>query len=341
MSNKLHPALQFLRQLGQQYVFLDTETTGVKDYDLIVQIAVCDQDGNKLLDELVRPALINPDGTTRTMLIPPESTKFHKLTDADVRNAKTFDQIIPLLLAAIGDLPIIIYNAEFDTRLIAQSAAALNLPDPLANRANIHCAMDAYAVHNDEWASWLGKHQPVKLSVAAKRHNIEVVNAHTALGDALMCLGVTKFLMQEYGDPTTPPDGDEPTADEQIFAGLADIDTAPTNHTDDETSLTTTACIIAFDFTPAPSEERAEPAGLMGESNTTQNEPETLTFLKLDGGSTWEHIAFELQGFGINMRLLGKERQWHADFTRENAINIRDMLTAAIQKLDTQLSGIS
>ena len=39
----------------EDYVILDTETTGLGDSDVIIQISIIDLDGNVLMDSLIKP----------------------------------------------------------------------------------------------------------------------------------------------------------------------------------------------------------------------------------------------------------------------------------------------
>ena len=57
---------------NRRYVILDTETTGVKKTDEIIQITVINLDGNALLNENIRP--------TKRRRIPKDATAIHGLT---------------------------------------------------------------------------------------------------------------------------------------------------------------------------------------------------------------------------------------------------------------------
>jgi len=67
-------------ELNKKLAYLDTETTGLKDYDQIVEICLLDNDGAVLIDSLVKP----------TVKIPLDATRIHGITDAMVSSAPTW-----------------------------------------------------------------------------------------------------------------------------------------------------------------------------------------------------------------------------------------------------------
>ena len=115
-------------------IILDTETTGLHEDAEIVQIAVLDAaTGNTLLDTLVRPS--TP--------IPPDASLIHGIGDEHVMAAPIWSEVYPrvaeLLKAATL---VVIYNAEFDERMIWQTCQAYDLPMPeLKPDARWSCAM--------------------------------------------------------------------------------------------------------------------------------------------------------------------------------------------------------
>src|SRR5512137_696491 len=74
-------------ELNKRPIYLDTETTGLKNADQIVEICLLDHDGTVLVDSLVRP----------TVKIPPDATRVHHITDAMVAAAPTWPELWPQL----------------------------------------------------------------------------------------------------------------------------------------------------------------------------------------------------------------------------------------------------
>ena len=114
-------------------LYLDTETTGLGETDEIVDIAVIDNDGRVLLDTLVKPRRPIPAG----------ATAIHRIADHDVVGAPSWPEVYPVLLDALsGHHHVVVFNADFDRRLIQQSCAAHRLAPPVTRW---HCAMKQYA----------------------------------------------------------------------------------------------------------------------------------------------------------------------------------------------------
>lgn len=142
-------------------VVLDTETTGLHDSARIVEIAVLGIDGTVLLDSLVNLGVP----------IPAEATRIHGITDAMVKDAPGFSDLLVPLTTALHGRKVIVYNQAFDRRRLAvelhrhYSTRFVNLEKPRRGRRRIHpaarawlaaqawedCAMGAYAEWYGDW----------------------------------------------------------------------------------------------------------------------------------------------------------------------------------------------
>ena len=139
-------ASQWARQLldRQDWVLLDTETTGLDNQAEVVQIGVLGPDGRTLLDTLVRPA--GP--------IPRDASRIHGITGEMVAGAPAFAAVHAELQARLGGATVVCYNAAFDRRLLDQTARMHRCP-PLAARWD--CAMEQYARFTGRWSASRGK----------------------------------------------------------------------------------------------------------------------------------------------------------------------------------------
>ena len=154
-------------------VYLDTETTGLDARAEIVEIAVIDNAGTTLLDTLVRP-----DG-----VIPFEVVRIHGINDEMVAGAPRWPEVYPTLLDLLRDRTVIVYNAEFDYRLVNQMNRRSGFPtcaDPW------HCAMKQYAAFATDWHERYGNYRWHKLDVALARFG-HSKTGHRARPDALAC----------------------------------------------------------------------------------------------------------------------------------------------------------
>ena len=167
-------------------VYLDTETTGIDGRAEIVEIAVIDADGRPLLDTLVRP-----DG-----IIPREVIRIHGIDNAMVADAPRWPEIYPLLLEVLRDRTVIVYNADFDHRLVNQMNRRTGYP-PRFDRW--HCAMKQYAAFATDWHARYGNYRWHKLDVALARFGHTGANNHRACGDALAC----RLVVQGMGEGGT------------------------------------------------------------------------------------------------------------------------------------------
>lgn len=91
-------------------VLLDTETTGLDPAlgHRVIEIAAIEL-RNDLPSRQFFHHLLNPH-----RLVPPEATAIHGFSDADLAGKPDFADVMPELLAFLGDGPIIAHNAPFD-----------------------------------------------------------------------------------------------------------------------------------------------------------------------------------------------------------------------------------
>lgn len=162
-------------------LYLDTETTGLKGDVEIIEVGICDAGGNVIVDTLVKPS--TP--------IPPDVTGITGITDADVRNAPTWDEIGPHVNSVIAGRRVVIYNADFDKRIIQQVNDRHEIE--WDERTDFQCAMQAYAAFAGEWDGVRGSYRWQKLAQAQGRFG-EINASHRALDDALACRDVVRGM---------------------------------------------------------------------------------------------------------------------------------------------------
>ena len=175
--------------LATNALILDTETTGLDDDAEVVELAVIDCAGTVLLDTLVRPS--GP--------VPAEAAAIHGITDAMLADAPTWSEIHDRFCDLVAGRQVVIYSREFDARVISQTARRYGLQAPRCfdlarDDSAVHCAMQAYAELHGEWSEEKGRYRWQKLATAAQQQGVKVENAHRALGDCLMTLGVVRAM---------------------------------------------------------------------------------------------------------------------------------------------------
>ena len=149
--------------------YLDCETTGLDEKAQIIQIGVIDENGNALLDTLVQC-----QGE-----IPQPAIDVHGITKEDLKDAPTWPEVHQRLCEILNSAEkVYIYNSEYDTRLIRQTAARYDLEVPDYESV---CLMKMFAnVYNDgRWS---------KLIYACADMDFETndLTAHSAVGDCEM-----------------------------------------------------------------------------------------------------------------------------------------------------------
>ncbi len=179
----------FTHESLRNSVIIDTETTGLDDKAQIVEISViCAFSGDVLFNSLV-----NPRGW-----IPENATQIHGIGNADVVNSPSFLDVLMPLNKAIGNKQILIYNADYDTRVFHQSYA-LNtqmtskqirstFSDLLQKFHISQCVMCLYADHYKQWSDTNQGYKWQSLTNACKQQNVDVsdLTAHRALADCEM-----------------------------------------------------------------------------------------------------------------------------------------------------------
>ncbi len=123
----------------EEYVVLDTETTGMHASAEIVDIAILAPDGEVCFESLIRPK--HP--------IPPEVTAIHHITDAMVREAPTFAQAYAEIARQLRGRSIVVYNAQFDQARLLYALRSNRLP--MLGERVWQCAMQHYASYTGTW----------------------------------------------------------------------------------------------------------------------------------------------------------------------------------------------
>lgn len=156
-------------------IFLDTETTGLGDDDQVIEIGIVSAAGEVLLRTLVRP----------TVPVDPEAQAVHGITAEDLADAPEWSEIASLVEAVLASRrPMVIFNADFDVRLLRQTAAAHgDVPawiDEAARTAQ--CAM----IHAARVYGATNRYGTISLAKALVASGAQWQGpAHSAVGDAM------------------------------------------------------------------------------------------------------------------------------------------------------------
>ncbi len=162
-------------------LILDTETTGFSNDAEVIDIAIVDCAGNVKLNTLIQCQAS----------IPAEAKAVHHINELMLRSAPTFEQIWPKLERLLSTHEIIIYNAEYDIRLLKQTAKRYKLDLP---EMKVHCLMKHYSSYVGITSSHVEGYRNLKLAAACIHFRIEQTEAHRALVDSQASLHVLRGL---------------------------------------------------------------------------------------------------------------------------------------------------
>ncbi|MCC3498336.1 MAG: 3'-5' exonuclease [Microcoleus sp. PH2017_25_DOB_D_A] len=154
------------------WVFLDTETTGLDDAE-IVEIAIVDRTEETLLDTLIKPSIP----------IPPEAAEFHGITDEMVVDAPSFPTVYPRIAEILKDKRILIYNAEFDIKILNYCCHLHHLPI-LKLKKRSECLMEWAAQWGGDWSYYYKDYKYFPLPSGN----------HRALGDCTAAFELIKLM---------------------------------------------------------------------------------------------------------------------------------------------------
>jgi DNA polymerase III epsilon subunit-like protein len=116
-------------------VFLDTETTGLGDNAQAIEIAIVDADGAVIFESYCRP----------TVPVEPGAQAIHNIGAEKLKDAPSWPEIERQVRAALEGKTVVIFNSDFDMRILSQTATAQGDEALWLTELETVCAMYAAA----------------------------------------------------------------------------------------------------------------------------------------------------------------------------------------------------
>ncbi|MEF9776396.1 3'-5' exonuclease, partial [Escherichia coli] len=113
-------------------LFLDTETTGLDNTAEALEIGLTDASGQVVFETRLKP----------TVAIGAQAAAVHGISEQALCGAPLWTDVALQLRHAIGDRPVIIFNARLDIRILKQTAVAHSDPADWLEEMTVYCAME-------------------------------------------------------------------------------------------------------------------------------------------------------------------------------------------------------
>ncbi len=160
----------------EEFVVLDSETTGLGNPINFVEVGVLSSRGEPLFDSLIEPSCP----------VDPRASRVHGHTAESLAGERSFFEVYPDLLDVLWAKRVVVYNASYDRRVWDAAVGRLGARAALAGKlAPWECAMRAFAAYVGE-RSKRGGYKSQKLSGGD----------HTAIGDARATLRLIERMAE-------------------------------------------------------------------------------------------------------------------------------------------------
>ena len=170
---------------NETFVVMDTETTGLNSHlqDKIISVAAVKTSSTELNYETY-DQLVDPQRS-----IPSSSTKFHGITESDVRGMPTLKECEPKITKFFGSHTIVGHNVAFDLTFLKDGLKGTEIIQTIKQNP----VLDTLLLSGVLFPNF----ESHELSFLCQKFKIPEKNRHTALGDVMMTAELLFILIQE------------------------------------------------------------------------------------------------------------------------------------------------
>ncbi len=176
-------AIKWFKNLeDKKYLIIDTETTGLTNFDEIIELGIIDNNGKIVFDNRFNPIKHVSFGAYNT----------HGISEDILKDCKDFRLYYDKIKDILENKNIVGYSAYFDCDMIKNTCINRNLEN--INYKKIYDVMRNYAKYNQEWNDYYNNWKWLKLIIACCRQGITVKDSHSAIGDCKLTLELIKKI---------------------------------------------------------------------------------------------------------------------------------------------------
>ncbi len=161
--------IKYIFSNKDKYVILDTETTGLKENDKVIELGIINLDGEILIDTRIK--------TDKD--IDPGAYCVHGISKEDLESSPEFEKVINSVEEILKENTALIFNSAFYIRMLKQTGYTGDIKSI--------CLMYLYMDYTNS-ETW------ISLSNAMKWEGVDMIQDHSAIGDCLCCLELIKKI---------------------------------------------------------------------------------------------------------------------------------------------------
>lgn len=165
-------------------LILDTETSGMDSSAEVLEVGIIDTCGREMLH-----CYSLPEGSIKRKAIEVHGLDRKSLNQLGAESWQYVHEDVWGLMA--DAYAVVMYNAEFDIRILCQTAAIHSLP---TYDFSVHCAMLAYANYRNEINPRYNNPRWHTLESALKHEGVVAKQEHRALSDCHMVLALMRAV---------------------------------------------------------------------------------------------------------------------------------------------------